>query len=223
MSSSQRARTAGGVLPVLRRQRRCEPAVRQRMQMPEAFGQIVERHDVLEAQLEQRSLDRHIGRRGDADGEADVALLSLLGHVVGMQQPHTRTIPDRSPARRASRSMTMARSQPHDLEEIARQPAEVARAIERQRPVGRSRGEPARRGRELGEQRRRLVAVRQPRRTTAPRAAAALAGRGESVIAIACACRRVAVAGRADASESAQCNGQFEARCRHVLIFELIQ
>ena len=63
----------GRVFAIVRRERGGEPAVRQRMLMPEAFGEIIERHDVLEAEVEQRSFKRHIGRGRDTDDEANAA------------------------------------------------------------------------------------------------------------------------------------------------------
>ena len=56
------------------------------MQMTKVLGDIVERHDVLEPLVQQGTLDRHIGLCGDADRDAQVALVAG-GDIVGLQQP----------------------------------------------------------------------------------------------------------------------------------------
>ena len=66
-----------GVLLILRRQWGSKPAIRQRMLMAEAFGQVVERYDIGKAKPRKRPLDRHIRRHDETDREADLTLGAL--------------------------------------------------------------------------------------------------------------------------------------------------
>ena len=139
--------------PVFRRQWDSEPAVRQRMQVPEAFRQIVERHDIFKAKRRKRALDRHIGRGDDADGKAEPA---FSRHLVGLQQPHAgpaRVI--RDPSCVAIDDQVEIAS--HDFKEIARQTAQASRPIERERHVRRGRRKRAWSGGQVRHQRRRLI------------------------------------------------------------------
>ena len=113
------------------------------MHAAETLRQIVERHDIFETELQQRPFERHIGRRDDADGDAK-PILGVFRHLVGMQQP------DAGPGRLIREPPGIAVDHHDQLvaysrKKIAGQPAQVSRAIERERHVRRDRRIGARR------------------------------------------------------------------------------
>jgi hypothetical protein len=150
----------GYVVLVCRRQRGSEPSVRERMQMPEAFGQIVERHDVPEAKCDQRSFERHVGRHGDADREASFALVDFR-HVVGMPDSHFGPVGIAHQLRRIAVD-DQCEVFSHGFQEIAGETTEISRPVQRQRPIRRCWRKSAGFTREFGHERQCLAGIRQP-------------------------------------------------------------
>src|SRR5574338_722515 len=99
--------------------------------MPEALSQIEKGHRVRKSNLGQRSLEWHIGRSNNADGQANFTLRFVVD-LVRLQQWHAA--PGRFVCQLASATVDRHDKVESDtVEEIARQLTELAGAIESQR------------------------------------------------------------------------------------------
>jgi len=123
-----RAQNLCSLVQILLCQGRRKPAVSQRVPGSEAFGQVIKRYDVSESLVQERLLDRDIGRRYEAHSQSQFGF-SVGRHLAWMKERDTAPGGGRCEVPRVAidHHLNLAADV---FEDLARKAAHVSRAIE---------------------------------------------------------------------------------------------